>query len=143
MRQKGIPTYTRYSVAFPDSPLGRGVKDSLSVSFAARGGGTHGEFSIDLHDLGSNGDGIAIRCFTDGLTSLLDERVLDILQTLRVMEAADRVPTFDGVQSMLDAAGFVPSEYHLRGLLDSNPTMQERAALDKQLRRLKRQEEAR
>lgn len=132
MRQKGTPTYTQHTVAWPHRPPFDRHTEEINVNFKARGGGTHGEFMITFQELSGN---ICprVECFTDGLRSLLDERTLTVLNELRRREERGvRSITPADVVTLLEEAGFRPSRYQLSGLLSGgNVPYDERARINK------------
>lgn len=151
MRYKGIPTYTRHSVAWPDQPLhseSPSVYDEIGVSFDAKGGGTHGEFRFTLHRFGlmnlerrrRRGDDeshVAVHCFSDGLAALADERVQTVLAALRrrVGQSVDA----EALEELLRKNGIRPSVYHLQGEM-KNASYDRRAEIPREIARLRRHE---
>jgi hypothetical protein len=113
---EGTPTYTQRSVAFPDLkvwPSRRGEEDDFTVSFEADGGGTYGEFVIEVYKFTQPRDAWACRwcIFSDGMEAFRDERVQKVVDLLH---DGDQSP--DGVRQALESGGFVPSNHHKRGM---------------------------
>lgn len=115
----GTPQYTQHSVAWPDPrvwPLHEDrALDTVSVSFAADGGGTYGEFKIALYGFRQPlrvSHAARFLVFCDGLDAFLDPRVQAAVAEIR---AADD-QTAEVVVAALERAGVVPSEYHRVGL---------------------------
>jgi hypothetical protein len=138
---QGIPTYTQHTVAFPTLPLREHVVDDVSVSFAAKGGGTHGEFTVEWVGLSSFGPhgAFRVKAFGDGLGALLDPRILGLMEALRKMddEEQNEVSPARFIE-MLEAAGVRPSIYHLRGLDDGNLSLAEKDKLEKRMAALRK-----
>jgi hypothetical protein len=120
---RGIPTYTQYTVAFPTLPMRDGMIEEVNVSFDAKGGGTHGEFSFRWFDFDKlhprdkeDRRALCVRAFTDGISAMLDERLLAILRRLARRKRDIPEVTPDTLIQMLEEVGVRASKYHLNGL---------------------------
>lgn len=140
---KGIPTYTLHSVAWPSLPLGGRprVTEELSISFEAKGGGSHASFNLRWYDLGrtmgrTEPPSVAVECFSDGLGALLDQRVSRLLRRMQMHRKDDGSPQPDRVVEWLEELGVGPSTYHLRGLVEAGLTPAERDDVERRMKRL-------
>jgi hypothetical protein len=152
-RFRGIPVYTQHSVAFPMLTLPSPIVEELNVSFQAKGGGTHGEFTFEWASLGSRSFGrfgretepvvaIRVKAFSDGFGAMLDDRIVEVLTKLKRMREKDRDVAPEKLIEMLEAVGVRRSIYHMRGMLDHGEVpYEERAGLQKEIERLRKHEE--
>jgi hypothetical protein len=121
---RGIPTYTQYTVAFPTLPFRDSVIEEIGVSFDAKGGGTHGEFTFRWYDFGGmhpydkrDHRALRVEAFTDGgISAMLDDRLLSILRRLSRRRRDIPEVTPDTLVQMLEEVGVRASVHQLRGL---------------------------
>jgi hypothetical protein len=133
------PTYTQNSVAFPNVPLGDSTTDDVNVSF----GGTQGEFSFEWLELsGFPRPCLRFKVFMDGLGGFLDARTLSVLEKLNRKRDRNRDVRPEELIAMLDEAGFEPSHYHLRGLIEAGAysSMADRAELQRRYETAKQED---
>lgn len=157
--RKGIPTYTQHSVAWPNNPKRDRVVDDVHVSFFAKGGGTHGEFTFEwVEFLRQRWDGrsnserdlrfpygaLRVKVFTDGLPAFLDQRIQSVLLRLSRLDEDSRDVSPKTLIEMLEDEGVRPSWYHLQGLINAGAyeTYRERARFEKEIARQRKREEA-
>lgn len=142
---KGIPTYTQHTVAFPTVSFHRhGVFEELYISFDAFGGGTHGEFALRWVKF-TQPESIALRIdvFTDGLSAMLDARIMGVIQALARRQRSLAEWTPEQVIGLLEAAGVRPSTHHLRGLLERGGSHTDTMRWKRELEKLRRHERGR
>lgn len=120
---KGTPEYTRWSVAFPRARerFDHGVIEQIGVSFAARGGGTHGEFTISVHKFDNSfSPAPQFEVFADGMGAFLDARTQRAVKRM-VRKCEHTLPgghkrgiSVDEIVDILNEEGFRPSRYDRR-----------------------------
>ncbi len=120
---KGTPNYTQHTDDLTGMMDDRIVAE-ITVSFDDKDGGTNGEFKFAWYDLGSRTDAfgkstplyphgaLKVECFTDGLTAMMDDRIVAVLNHIR-KHNHNAAPA--SVIAYLEENGVVQSKYHLRG----------------------------
>lgn len=116
-RCEGKPEYTQYTVAWSSQPDPRSasVVEDIGISFAARGGGTHGEFRLMFYNFKGQYKPrlhVQVQVFMDGYKAFMDDRVQNSIKRIRRMTK----PTPEKVIEALEGNGITASVYHMRGL---------------------------
>lgn len=125
------PTYTQHTVAFWNVPFGERVVEEINLEFPGAGPG----FSFRWIEIGGT-PALQVSAFDESFANLVDDRMIRVLAGASPgvwAHEPEGSPSPDEVIRSLEREGFVPSRYHMEGLVRRGLSLDEKAAMNERM----------